>query len=590
MALEITRLFDIPYYQLETYNLDAAFVTKYNGEWIKTSTQEYIDKANAISRALLKLGIKKNDKIAIISSTNRTEWNIVDIGVLQTGAQTIPIYPTISAEDYDYVLNHSEAIYCFVSDIEVLKKVNKVKDKTKLKDVYSFDNIKDCKHYSELLSSGKDKSNQAALDQRKSEVLPNDLATIIYTSGTTGNPKGVMLSHSNIVSNTLDSEPRLPLVKGQTRVLSFLPLCHIFERLLIYLYQYAGTSIYYAEGLDKIGENTKEVKPHLMSVVPRLLEKLFDKIYAKGDELSGLKKALFYWAVELSEKYEPYSANGWWYGFKLKIARKLIFSKWKEAMGGNLTTMVCGSAALNPKLSRIFCASGMYVMEGYGLTETSPVVSVGMYANNMFKIGSVGKPIRNVEVKIADDGEILIKGPNVMLGYYKDPEKTASVMTGDYFHTGDKGELDKDGFLKITGRKKEMFKTSGGKYVIPTLLENILKESHFIEQAMVIGEGQKMPAAFIQPNFDFLKDWSKRKKIKIGETNQEIASSEAVIKRIQKEVDKCNKNFGQWEQIKRFELTSDVWGIDSGHLTPTMKMKRETIKEIYKDLYAKIYA
>jgi long-chain acyl-CoA synthetase len=590
MALEITRLFDFPYYQLETYNLDAALVTKYNGEWIKTSTQEYIDKANAISRALLRLGIKKNDKIAIISSTNRTEWNIVDIGVLQTGAQTIPIYPTISAEDYDYVLNHSEAIYCFVSDIEVLKKVNKVKDKTKLKDVYSFDNIKDCKHYSELLSLGEDHSNQSALDQRKSEVLPNDLATIIYTSGTTGNPKGVMLSHRNIVSNTLDSEPRLPLVKGQTRVLSFLPLCHIFERLLIYLYQYAGTSIYYAEGLDKIGENTKEVKPHLMSVVPRLLEKLFDKIYAKGDELSGLKKALFYWAVELSEKYEPYNANGWWYGFKLKIARKLIFSKWKEALGGSLTTMVCGSAALNPKLSRIFCAAGMYVMEGYGLTETSPVVSVGMYANNMFKIGSVGKPIRNVEVKIADDGEILIKGPNVMQGYYKDPEKTASVMTGDYFHTGDKGELDNEGFLKITGRKKEMFKTSGGKYVIPTLLENILKESHFIEQAMVIGEGQKMPAALIQPNFEFIKDWSKRKKINIGETNLDIASSEAVIKRIQKEVDKCNKNFGQWEQIKRFELTSDVWGIDSGHLTPTMKMKRETIKEIYKDLYAKIYA
>jgi long-chain acyl-CoA synthetase len=590
MALEITRLFDFPYYQLETFNLDAALVTKYNGEWIKTSTKEYIDKANAISRALLRLGIKKNDKIAIISSTNRTEWNIVDIGVLQTGAQTIPIYPTISAEDYDYVLNHSEAIYCFVSDVEVLKKVNKVKDKTKLKDVYSFDNIKDCKHYSELLSSGEDMSNQSALDQRKSEVLPNDLATIIYTSGTTGNPKGVMLSHRNIVSNTLDSEPRLPLVKGQTRVLSFLPLCHIFERLLIYLYQYAGTSIYYAEGLDKIGENTKEVKPHLMSVVPRLLEKLFDKIYAKGDDLSGIKKALFYWAVDLSEKYEPYNANGWWYGFKLKIARKLIFSKWKEALGGSLTTMVCGSAALNPKLSRIFCAAGMYVMEGYGLTETSPVVSVGMYANNMFKIGTVGKPIRNVEVKIADDGEILIKGPNVMQGYYKDPEKTASVMTGDYFHTGDKGELDKDGFLKITGRKKEMFKTSGGKYVIPTLLENILKESHFIEQAMVIGEGQKMPAALIQPNFEFIKDWSKRKKIKIGETNQDIASSEAVIKRIQKEVDKCNKNFGQWEQIKRFELTSDVWGIDSGHLTPTMKMKRETIKEIYKDLYAKIYA
>ncbi|MET2984082.1 AMP-dependent synthetase/ligase [Aureibaculum conchae] len=590
MPIEITRLFDFPYYQLEKYNLDAALVTKYDGKWVKTSTKEYLDKANAVSRALLKMGVKKNDKIAVISSTNRTEWNITDIGILQTGAQSIPIYPTICAEDYEYVLNHSESIYCFVSDSEVLEKVNKIKANTKLKEVYCYDHIEGCKHYSELFELGKDEDNQPELDKRKSEVLETDLATIIYTSGTTGKPKGVMLSHKNIVSNALDSEPRLPLIDGQTKVLSFLPICHIFERLLIYLYQYNGCSVYFAEGLDKIGDNIKEVQPHLMSVVPRLLEKLFDKIYAKGGELSGIKKSLFYWAVELGEKYEPYEANGWWYEFKLKIARKLIFSKWQEALGGNLDTMVSGSAALNPKLARIFCAAGMYVMEGYGLTETSPVVSVNMYKDTMFKIGTVGKPIRNVEVKIADDGEILIKGPNVMMGYYKDAEKTASVMTGDYFHTGDKGEIDQDGFLKITGRKKEMFKTSGGKYVIPTLLENKLKESQFIEQVMVIGEGEKMPAALIQPNFEFIHEWAKRKDAAIGSNNEEIILNDRVLKRIQKEVDKCNKGFGQWEQIKRFELTPDVWSIDDGHLTPTMKMKRSVIKEIYKDLYAKIYS
>ncbi len=586
--IDITRLFDFPYYQLEKYNLDAALVTKYNGEWKKTSTKEYLDKANAVSRALLRLRVKKDDKIAVISTTNRTEWNIMDIGILQVGAQNIPIYPTISSDDYEYVLNHSESIYCFVSDEEVLEKVNKVRANTKLKEVYSFNHIEGCKHYSELFELGKDESNQPELDARKDEVKPSDLATIIYTSGTTGTPKGVMLSHNNIVSNTLNSIPRLPIAQGETRVLSFLPICHIFERILIYVYQYAGVGIYFAEGIDKIGENAKEIKPNLMSVVPRLLEKVFDKIYAKADELSGIKKMLFHWAVALGEKYEPYEANGWWYEFKLKIARKLIFSKWKEALGGELTTMVSGSAALHPRLTRIFCASGMYVMEGYGLTETSPVVAVGRYANNMFKIGTVGKPIDGVEVKIADDGEILIKGPNVMMGYFKDPEKTASVMTGDYFHTGDKGEIDEDGFLKITGRKKEMFKTSGGKYVIPTLLENELKESHFIEQAMVVGEGEKMPAVLIQLNFEFVYEWAKRHKITLGDHNDLITNTK-LHERIQKEIDRSNKNFGKWEQMKKFELTPDVWSIGAGHLTPTMKMKRSVIKEMYKDLFEKIY-
>lgn len=587
---DIKRLFDFAYYQLEHKPNETALVTKYNGVWTPMSTKAYLEKANAVSRALLRMGIQKNDKIAVISSTNRTEWNIMDIGVLQIGAQNIPIYPTISAEDYEYVLNHSESIYCFVSDVEVLEKVSQIKANTKIKEVFSFDHIEGCKHYSELFELGKDESNQPEVEKRKDEVKSEDLATIIYTSGTTGKPKGVMLSHWNITSNVLDSSPRVPLPEsGETRVLSFLPICHIFERVLIYVYQYAGTSIYFAEAIDKIGDNAKEIKPNLMSVVPRLLEKVFDKIMLKGEELSGIKKALFFWAVSLGERWEPYGVNGAWYEFQLKIANKLIFSKWREALGGELGTMVSGSAALQPRLARVFGAAGMRVMEGYGLTETSPVVSVGLYKNEMYKVGTVGKAIPNVEIKIAEDGEILIKGPNVMMGYYKDPEKTAEVMTGDYFHTGDKGEVDSQGFLKITGRKKEMFKTSGGKYIIPTLLENDLKQSLFIEQIMVIGEGEKMPAAFIQPNFEFIRDWIDHKQNGIGKSETEIANSRVVIDRIQKEVDKYNKHFGKWEQIKRFELTPEVWSIEAGHLTPTMKMKRDIIKGIYKDLYDKIY-
>ena len=587
--MDISRLFDFPYYQLKKHNLDAALVSKKNGEWVETSTKEYLNKANALSRALLKLGVQKDDKIAVICTTNRTEWCIVDIAVLQLGAQTVPIYPNISSKDYQYVLSHSEASYCFVSDQEVFDKVLKVKTKTKLKDIYSFDELEDCENYSNLFEMGKDKSNQKDLETRKANVKETDLATLIYTSGTTGKPKGVMLSHRNIVQNVLASIPRLPLIEGASRVLSFLPLCHIFERVLIYVYQHAGVSVYFAESLETIGADAQEIKPNLMSVVPRLLEKVFNKIYAKGSELKGLKKKLFFWAVALGERFEPYRANGWWYEVQLKIAKKLIFSKWRAGLGGELHTMVCGSAALHPRLSRVFCASGMMVMEGYGLTETSPVVSVGMQANKFFKIGTVGKPIHNVEVKIAEDGEILIKGPNVMQGYYKDPERTASVMTADYFHTGDKGELDREGFLKITGRKKEMFKTSGGKYIIPTLIENALKESNFIEQVMVIGENQKMPAALIQPNFEFLLQWIEHKNLKIDKTPESIVSSAEVQKRIQNEVDDCNNRFGKWEQVKRFELTSDEWSIDSGHLTPTMKMKRSVILKIYSSLVQKIY-
>jgi long-chain acyl-CoA synthetase len=588
--ISITRLFDFPYYQLENFNISDALVTKQNGEWIKTSTEEYIAKANAISRALVEIGVQKNDKIAIISTNNRTEWNIMDIGVLQTGAQTIPIYPTISEKDYEYILNHSESIYCFVSDEEVLRKVNAIKSNVPtLKEVYSFNTIKGCKHWTELLDLGKDEANQKAVEERKNGVIPSDLATIIYTSGTTGKPKGVMLSHDNIVSNVINSAPRIPFEKGKSRALSFLPVCHIFERVILYLYQYYGVSIYFGESIDKISDNIKEVKPNVMSAVPRLLEKVYDSIYAKGTQLSGIKKKLFFWAIDLGLRYEPYGANGAWYEFQLKIARKLIFSKWKEGLGGNLDLMVSGSAALQTRLARVFAAAEIPVMEGYGLTETSPVISVNDMRNFGFRVGTVGKVIDGVTVKIAEDGEILCKGPNVMMGYYKDEKLTSEVMTDDYFHTGDIGEFDADGFLKITDRKKEMFKTSGGKYIAPQIIENTMKQSRFIEQIMVIGDGQKMPAAIIQPSFDFIKEWAKIHKITIGETNEAVISNPKVIERIQEEVDKLNVKFGNWEKIKRFELTPEIWSIEAGHLTPTLKLKRKIVMEKYIDLFNKIY-
>lgn len=586
---DITRLFDFPYHQLKTYNLKKALTTKYDGKWQSITSQEYVNQANAISRGLLKLGVKPNDKIAVISSTNRTEWNVVDIGVLQLGAQNVPIYPTISKEDYHYILNHCEAKICFVSDNDILEKLNAVKDNTKLEKVYTFNRIEGENNWKDILELGQDESIQNEVDILKNNVTPNDLATLIYTSGTTGTPKGVMLSHHNLVSNVLDSEKRVPFDYGKSIALSFLPVCHVFERMILYLYQYCGVEIYFAESIEKMGENINEVKPNVMTAVPRLYEKVYDKIVSKGEELSGLKKKLFYWAVDLGLRYKPYGANGWWYEKQLKWARKLIFSKWKASLGGNLKLMVSGSAALQPRLTRIFAAAEMPIMEGYGLTETSPVISVNDERNGGFRIGTVGKVIDHVEVKIAQDGEILVKGPNVMMGYYKEPEKTSEVMTGDFFHTGDIGEIDVDGFLKITDRKKEMFKTSGGKYVAPAIIENQLKQSRFIEQIMVIGEGEKMPAALIQPNFKFIKDWITKKHKDIKTDLGSIASSQIVKDRIQKEVDEANKKFGHWEQIKSFELTPDVWSVDGGHLTPTMKMKRKAIKEKYIDLYNKIY-
>jgi long-chain acyl-CoA synthetase len=583
-----TRLFDFLAQQLEQ-PLDKCLNTKYNGKWEATSTQEFYYKVQQASRKLLQMGVKHGDKVALISTNNRTEWCIMDQAVLQLGATTVPVYPTITGPEYEYVLTHSESRFCFISDAEIFEKLNIVAKNTMLEGIYSFEEVKGCDSWT-MLFENDDPSLQDKVEEAKAAVKPEDLATIIYTSGTTGLPKGVMLSHNNVVSNVLSATQKLPLTKDKNVALSFLPVCHIFERVILYIYYHNSIEIHFAESIEKISENINEVHPYFMTAVPRLLEKVYDKIYARGAELTGIKQKLFYWAVELGLKYEPYGQNGFIYEMKLAIARKLIFSKWKEALGGNLELISSGSAALQPRLARVFSAAGMTIAEGYGMTESSPVITVSEEANRGNKFGAVGRAIDGVEIKIAKDGEILCKGPNVMQGYYKDPEKTAETIVDGYLHTGDIGEIDADGFLKITDRKKELFKTSGGKYIAPQLIENQMKQSLFIEQIMVIGEGQKMPAALIQPAFEYIETWAQENNVPIGDNMESICQNETLIEAIQVDITTHNQNFGKWEQIKKFELTPDVWSIDDGHLTPTMKVKRKVVKEKYKALNDKIYA
>ena len=580
-----TRLFDFADYQLANHPQKECFLYKEDNQWIKISTQEYIDQAHKVSASLLALGIEKNDKIAVITTNNNPNWHILDTGLLQIGAQNIPLYATLSEKDYAYVLNHSDAKYCFVSDQELYNKVKKVQDSTHVKKVFSLQESEADFSWNAFLEMGTAMDRSEEIAGLKESVLPEDLATIIYTSGTTGTPKGVMLSHQNIVGNVFKTAQALDVSGDHKRILSYLPICHIFERAASYYYQYLGYQIHFAESIELLGDNIREVKPHFLAVVPRLLEKIFDKIVDKGSQLSGIKKALFFWAISLGEIYKPYGKNGSFYTFKLNIARKLIFSKWQEALGGNLEFMLSGSAPMQDRLIRVFLAAGIPIFEGYGMTESSPAITLNDLRNEGLKIGTVGKPLAGLDVKIASDGEILMKGSSVMMGYYKNEEMTQKTIIDGYLHTGDIGEIDAEGFLKITDRKKEMFKTSGGKYIAPAVLESELKQSRFIEQIMIIGESEKMPAALIQVNFEFAKDWATRKRLDPAT----ILTHERFINRIQKEIDFHNQKFGKWEQIKRFELTTDEWSIEEGHLTPTLKMKRKVIKEKYKDLYQKIY-
>ena len=580
------RLFDFLEKQLQHLPLEEMMKSKVNGEWKSISTESFYNQTYQLSSGMLKAGIMRGDKIALITDGNRMEWNICDHAILQIGAIDVPVYPTMSASDIEYILNHSEAVICLVSNHDLYEKVASIKDNCgALREIFTFEKYGDTKHWLELFDE--QVSHRDQINEIKSEIKSDELATIIYTSGTTGLPKGVMLSHANIASNVQNSLDRLPpLEKGKSRCLSFLPCCHIYERMLHYLYIENSVEMTLT-GMENIKDDLILTRPHIFTAVPRLLEKFFDGIMAKGESNTGIKKKLFSWSVNLALQWEPDGANGWWYEFKLKLARKLVFSKVKAALGlTEIGAVASGSAALQPRLARFFTGAGIPIKEGYGLTETSPVITVNTLRRPMlYRIGSVGTPIDECEVKIASDGEILCKGPNVMLGYFKNDIATNEVLKDGYFHTGDIGEF-RDGFLFITDRKKELFKTSGGKYVAPQAVENALKESIFIEQCMVVGDGQKFPAALIVLD----QVLTKAKFPKFNNCSaKELISEPEIIEAVQADILEINKRFGNWEQVKSFRLLPQPFSIEKGEITPTLKLKRKKIIEIYSDLIQEMY-
>ena len=590
--MEPTRTFDL-LTRMQNKFADKTDVVagKEDGKWHRYSVPEYIDYCNSVSYALLSMGIKKGDKVAIISN-NRPEWNFTDFGISQTGAVSVPIYPTLSVEDYAYILGHAEPKLIFVSDKNLYEKIKPIIDQTPIiSDIYTFDKISEAKYFAEVITLGKEMASslKEELDKAKAAVDPSDLVTIIYTSGTTGFPKGVMLMHSNLVSNFIE-QSFIHSLGPEAKFLSFLPLSHIYERTLTYHFQYKGVSIYYAENVGKILDNLKEIKPEVIAIVPRLLERIFDKIISTGKELKGLKKIIFFWAVNLGLRYELNRENGWFYEMKLSLANKLIFKKWKEALGGKLELISSAGAPLQTRLTRIFWAARMHVLEGYGLTETSPVVTINNLTSMEVMFGTVGPVLKDVQVKIAEDGEILTKGPNLMLGYYKEPGLTKEAIDSDgWFHTGDIGTFINGKYLKITDRKKEIFKISSGKYIAPQVIENKLKESMFIDQVMVIGENQKFASALITPDFVFLHDWASIHHISFQD-NEELIRNPLVFSRYQKEVSDINQNLSDHEKIKRFRLVSDEWTAHTGELSPTLKLKRKVLYEKYGDIISEIFS
>lgn len=583
------RLFDVLPNYLEKYSeKEDVFAGKVDGQWRKYSTKEYVSIVNQLSYGLINLGIQKGDKIATISS-NRPEWNFMDMAIMQVGGIHVPIYPTISSGDYEYIFNHAEVKMVFMDAKSLYHKVKEIIPKSpSVIAVYSFTKHDEVKDYQEVIQSGIDKPQQEKLEITKKSISTNELATIIYTSGTTGNMKGVMLSHLNIISNVL-ALVHVPPVGSEGKALSYLPLCHIYERMINYIFQYKGISIYYAENMATIVDNVKDIKADILPTVPRLLEKVYDKIEAKASKLEGPKRKIYEWAMKLGLQYDVKGENSAWYNFQLKIARKLVFSKWQEALGGNIKVLISGGAAMQTRLGRLFNAAGIPTLEGYGMTETSPVIALNDWGKNNSYIGTVGPKIINCEIRIAEDGEILAKGPNVMLGYYKEPELTAEAITDGWMHTGDLGEMVEGRFLRITGRKKDLFKTSMGKYVAPSHLEEKLKESPFIDTAVVVGENQKFAGALIIPNFEHIKDWFKINDDKLLEP-EEIIKRDDVLKQIKLELNDFNKNFGSHEQIKAFRLISDEWTVESGLMTAKMSVRRPQVINQYKELIDNMFA
>ena len=589
-TVTVEKTFDIlDKYGTEFRDLEVALAGKNGKEWKTYSPAEYIESTNLVSLGLLSLGIKKGDKIATVMN-NRPEWNFFDLGIAQTGAVHVPIYPTISIEDYEYILNHCEAEIVIVGDKKLYNKIAPLVDQIDaLERIFTVDELENVPNYAELIEAGKQYQHPDELIARKESIAADDLCTIIYTSGTTGVPKGVMLSHKNLVSNFTTHAFNHDLVMG-ARALSFLPLCHVYERSMNYHFQFKGISIYYVESLGQIMPSIKEIKPHIFNTVPRLLERIYDGIISKGKELTGIKKSIFFWAVRLGDKFEYNKKFSAYFRQKIKLADKLIYSKWRAAMGGEVRYIVSGGAALQPRIAKVLGIANIQTIEGYGLTETSPVIAVGNLVTKQLKIGTVGPILPGVEVRFAEDGEITCKGPNVMLGYFKEPELTSNVIDEDgYFHTGDVGILEDGIYLKITDRKKEIFKLSGGKYIAPQMIENKLKESFFIEQAMVIGENEKFASALIVPAFDYLKKWCEENNIEFSSPETIIQQPE-VINAIQTEVSAINKTLGQVEEVKRQRLVADVWSPKTGEMSPTLKLKRNVLADKYSDLISEIFA
>lgn len=587
---DVTRIFDLLPHFKEKFSQYEVFAKKENDVWRKYFIDEYILSSNYVSSALLELGLKKGDTIVTIMD-NCPEWNFLDIGMAQIGVVHVPVYPTISRNEYEYIISHCKAKIIFLSQEQYCKKLNPILDKlTHVIEVYSFCEFSPYKNWGTFFDLGKKvvEKHAAYIENIKKTIKPTDLFSIIYTSGTTGISKGVMLSHHNLISNVKDSE-EVHVFKENMKSISFLPLCHVFERAGNYTYQFCGTSIYYAESIEKIADNIKEIKPHGFLTVPRLLEKLYNQVATGARRLPLIQRMLFFWAINIGFKYDLEESKNWYYSFRREIANKLIYYRWREALGGNIKCIISGGAVLQTRIERIFWATGMPVQNGYGLTETSPTITANKNKLPDIKFGTVGVPIKNVLVKIAEDGEILVKGPNVMMGYYKNEELTKKVIDKDgWFHTGDIGEFIDDKFLTVTDRKKEIFKLSTGKYIAPQVIETKLKESLFINHIIVVGENRKFASAIIIPNFTYLHDWCYIHKIRFRD-NKNLIHHKKVIDRIQKEIDKLNQDLGRFEQIRKFVLIDDIWSPKSGELTPTLKLKREQLTYRYRRLINRFY-